>query len=146
MSNSNIYEDIYICQYFYIFELFIVVSGIPYAEPPVGPFRFSPPRSPQPWRDIRSAQEFAPVCPQVLPNLKLEVKPARHDYLERLLTYLKNQSEDCLYLNIYAPHQVDGKESFSLSYERYYSYKSLHKFNKFKTIHFMVKKLKFLLF
>ncbi|XP_008543110.1 uncharacterized protein LOC103568161 [Microplitis demolitor] len=86
-----------------------VFLGIPYAEPPVGPFRFSPPRSPQPWRDIRPAQEFAPVCPQVLPNLRLEVKPGRHEYLERLLPYLKNQSEDCLYLNIYAPHQVEGQ-------------------------------------
>lgn len=81
---------------------------MPYAEPPVGGLRFSPPRSPQPWRYVRKAQEFAPVCPQVLPNLRLEVKPARHEYLERLLPYLRNQSEDCLYLNIYAPHQTDG--------------------------------------
>ncbi|KAH0553957.1 hypothetical protein KQX54_006402 [Cotesia glomerata] len=98
-----------------------VLLGIPYAEPPVGPFRFSPPRSPRPWRDIRPAQEFAPVCPQVLPNLKAEVK-TRHEYLGRLLSYLKNQSEDCLYLNIYAPHQVEGKESFSLSHKSYYYY------------------------
>ncbi|XP_044583512.1 uncharacterized protein LOC123264341 [Cotesia glomerata] len=89
-------------------QLVDVFLGIPYAEPPVGPFRFSPPRSPRPWRDIRPAQEFAPVCPQVLPNLKAEVK-TRHEYLGRLLSYLKNQSEDCLYLNIYAPHQVEGQ-------------------------------------
>ncbi|KAK0163227.1 hypothetical protein PV327_006932 [Microctonus hyperodae] len=90
-------------------QLVDVFLGIPYAEPPLGPFRFSPPRSPQPWRDVRSAKGFAPVCPQVLPNLRLEIKPDRHDYIERLLPFLKNQSEDCLYLNIYAPHQVDGK-------------------------------------
>ncbi|XP_034947320.1 uncharacterized protein [Chelonus insularis] len=90
-------------------QLVDVFLGVPYAEPPVGPFRFSPPRSPQPWRDIRFAQEFAPVCPQVLPNLRDEVKPGRHEYLERLLPYLKNQSEDCLYLNIYAPHQPEGQ-------------------------------------
>lgn len=53
--------------------------------------------------------EFAPVCPQVLPNLREEVKPGRYKYLERHLPYLKNQSEDCLYLNIYAPHQDQGK-------------------------------------
>jgi hypothetical protein len=29
----------------------------------------------------------------------------RLEYLKRLLPYLKNQSEDCLYLNIYAPIQ-----------------------------------------
>ena len=85
------------------------VLGVPYAEPPVGSFRFSPPRSPQPWRGVRQSQEFAPVCPQVLPNLREEVKPGRYEYLERHLPYLRNQSEDCLYLNIYAPHQAEGK-------------------------------------
>uniref|UniRef100_A0A0C9S0Z6 NLGN4Y protein n=1 Tax=Fopius arisanus TaxID=64838 RepID=A0A0C9S0Z6_9HYME len=92
-------------------QLVDVFLGVPYAEPPVGLFRFSPPRSPQPWRDVRIAKEFAPVCPQVLPDLRLEVMPGRHEYLERLLPYLKNQSEDCLYLNIYAPHQSDGQSN-----------------------------------
>lgn len=82
---------------------------MPYAEPPVGSLRFSPPRSPEPWRVVRQSLEFAPVCPQVVPKLRDEVKPARYEYLERLLPYLKNQSEDCLYLNVYAPHQPEGK-------------------------------------
>uniref|UniRef100_T1GP46 Uncharacterized protein n=1 Tax=Megaselia scalaris TaxID=36166 RepID=T1GP46_MEGSC len=29
----------------------------------------------------------------------------RLEYLKRLIPYLKNQSEDCLYLNIYVPIQ-----------------------------------------
>lgn len=29
----------------------------------------------------------------------------RLEYLKRLMPYLKNQSEDCLYLNIFAPLQ-----------------------------------------
>ncbi|XP_020287856.1 uncharacterized protein LOC109856698 isoform X2 [Pseudomyrmex gracilis] len=89
----------------YDLQLVDVFYGIPYAEPPVGSFRFSPPRSPQPYRGVRLAQEFAPVCPQVLPNLREVVKPGRYKYLERHLPYLRNQSEDCLYLNVYAPHQ-----------------------------------------
>ncbi|XP_024893393.1 uncharacterized protein LOC112468442 isoform X2 [Temnothorax curvispinosus] len=92
-------------------QLVDVFLGVPYAEPPVGSFRFSPPRSPQPWRGVRQSQEFAPVCPQVLPNLREEVKPGRYEYLERHLPYLRNQSEDCLYLNIYAPHQAEGQKS-----------------------------------
>ncbi|KYM77532.1 Neuroligin-1 [Atta colombica] len=92
----------------YNLQLVDVFLGVPYAEPPVGSFRFSPPRSPQPWRGVRQSQEFAPVCPQVLPNLREEVKPGRYEYLERHLPYLRNQSEDCLYLNIYAPHQAEG--------------------------------------
>ncbi|XP_070148724.1 uncharacterized protein [Polyergus mexicanus] len=92
-------------------QLVDVFLGVPYAEPPVGSFRFSPPRSPQPWRGLRQSQEFAPVCPQVLPNLREEVKPGRYEYLERHLPYLRNQSEDCLYLNIYAPHQAEGQRN-----------------------------------
>ncbi|XP_043251395.1 uncharacterized protein LOC122396787 [Colletes gigas] len=88
-----------------------VFLGVPYAEPPVGSLRFSPPRSPEPWRGVRQSLEFAPVCPQVAPKLRDEVKPVRYEYLEKLLPYLKNQSEDCLYLNIYTPHQPEGQKT-----------------------------------
>lgn len=52
-----------------------------------------------------------PACPQKLPDLDderllLEKMPkGRLDYIKRLIPYLKNQSEDCLYLNIFAPLQ-----------------------------------------
>lgn len=57
---------------------------------------------------------FGPVCPQRLPNIQnetaaLEKMPkGRLEYLRRLLPYLQNQSEDCLYLNIYVP--IQGKK------------------------------------
>lgn len=60
-----------------------------------------------------SIYRFSAVCPQRLPDIAnetaaLERMPrGRLDYLKRLLPYLKNQSEDCLYLNIYAP--IQGK-------------------------------------
>jgi carboxylesterase type B len=39
----------------------------------------------------------------------LEKMPkGRYEYLKRLLPYLSNQSEDCLYLNIYAPIQGES--------------------------------------
>lgn len=53
------------------------------------------------------------MCPQRLPNIAnetaaLEKMPkGRLEYLRRLLPYLQNQSEDCLYLNIYVP--IQGK-------------------------------------
>lgn len=87
----------------------VFVTGIPYAEPPIESFRFAPPRSPRPWRGVRHVQDFAPVCPQVLPSLHDDVKPDRYEYLEKRRLYLRNQSEDCLYLNIYAPHQPEGE-------------------------------------
>jgi hypothetical protein len=92
-----------------------VFLGIPYATPPVRSNRFSPTRTPSPWDGVRIADTLGPVCPQVLPDISnetaaLEKMPkGRVEYLKRLLPYLKNQSEDCLYLNIYSPFQGRSK-------------------------------------
>lgn len=83
--------------------------GLPYASPPVGPLRFMSPVSPLPWNGVRLMDKYAPACPQTLPDVSNErealrfVTRGRLQYLRRLLPYLRNQSEDCLYLNIYAP-------------------------------------------
>jgi neuroligin len=88
-----------------------VFLGIPYATPPVRVNRFSPTRTPLPWDGVRIADKMGPVCPQKLPDisnetLALERMPkGRLEYLRRLQVYLQNQSEDCLYLNLYAPAQ-----------------------------------------
>ena len=74
-------------------------------------FRFSPTRTPSPWDGVRVSDRPGPACPQKLPDLDderllLEKMPkGRLDYIKRLIPYLKNQSEDCLYLNIFAPLQ-----------------------------------------
>jgi para-nitrobenzyl esterase len=59
--------------------------GIPYAAPPVGANRWRPPQPVTPWKGIRRAGRFAPDCIQ--------------------LAALKTSegSEDCLYLNVFAP-------------------------------------------
>lgn len=86
-----------------------VFLGIPYAEPPVGNLRLMPPGTPSPWRNIRVAQHLGPVCPQRLPDIRNRTEAlktmslGRYVHLMRLLPYLRNQSEDCLYLNIYSP-------------------------------------------
>ncbi|KAL4706109.1 hypothetical protein ACJJTC_017889 [Scirpophaga incertulas] len=90
-----------------------VFLGVPYATPPVGSNRFSPTRTPSPWDGVRVSDRPGPACPQKLPDLSeertiLEKMPkGRLEYLKRLTPYLKNQSEDCLYLNIFAPLQMD---------------------------------------
>lgn len=86
-----------------------VFRGVPYASPPVGTLRFMPPVSSARWHGVRVADKFSPVCPQKLPSLHDKLPKGRLDYLRRLIPYLKNQSEDCLYLNIYAP--VQGKRN-----------------------------------
>ena len=58
--------------------------GIPFAAPPVGPLRFSPPKPATAWSGVRAATAAAPECPQAGSTTQ-------------------NTTEDCLYLNVYAP-------------------------------------------
>lgn len=68
-----------------------------------------PPVIPSMWRNTRLADRFGAVCPQTLPDISnrsealLEYPKSRLFYLEKLLPLLTNQSEDCLYLNVYVP-------------------------------------------
>ncbi|XP_023246306.1 neuroligin-4, Y-linked-like [Copidosoma floridanum] len=83
--------------------------GVPYATPPTGGNRFSPTRAPSPWDGNKMADKLGPVCPQKLPDISDEQEVLNHmprgrlEYLKRTLPHLRNQSEDCLHLNIYAP-------------------------------------------
>lgn len=91
-------------------------KGIPYASPPVGSLRFMPPVTGALWSGVKKADRFGPVCPQRLPDISNETAAldkmprGRLEYLRRLFPYLQNQSEDCLYLNIYAPIQVGSRD------------------------------------
>ncbi|XP_051900636.1 neuroligin-1-like isoform X5 [Pristis pectinata] len=79
--------------------------GVPFATPPVGERRFQPPEAPASWSEVRNATQFAPVCPQnihgMLPEVMLPVWFLSN--LDDVATYIQDQSEDCLYLNIYVP-------------------------------------------
>lgn len=79
--------------------------GVPYAAPPVGEKRFMPPEQPSSWSGIKNATHFMPVCPQNIHNTVPEIMmPIWFTYnLDTVATYIQDQSEDCLYLNIYAP-------------------------------------------
>ncbi|GFY37879.1 neuroligin-4, X-linked [Trichonephila inaurata madagascariensis] len=92
--------------------------GIAYASPPVGRLRFMPPVNPSQWRGVRTTDRFGPVCPQRFPDIRNESESLRNmpttrlEYLKKMLPYLQNESEDCLYLNVYCP----GKLSCYMSY------------------------------
>ncbi|NWG46040.1 MAG: carboxylesterase family protein [Alphaproteobacteria bacterium] len=62
--------------------------AIPYAAPPVGALRFSPPRRAASWEGVREAAEFGPICPQ----------PRDVSVPE---------DEDCLTLNIWTPEGAE---------------------------------------
>lgn len=80
--------------------------GVPYAMPPTGERRFQAPEPPNSWSGIRNATQFAPVCPQFLEDrfLLSDMLPVWFTAnLDTVATYVQDQSEDCLYLNIYVP-------------------------------------------
>ncbi|KAL2095187.1 hypothetical protein ACEWY4_009906 [Coilia grayii] len=86
--------------------------GVPYASAPVGEKRFTAPDAPAPWTGVRNATRFPAVCPQNIRNPQPEIMmPVWATFnLDTVATYLQEQSEDCLYLNIYVPTQGGGKK------------------------------------
>ncbi|TNN77915.1 Neuroligin-1 [Liparis tanakae] len=88
--------------------------GVPYAAAPTGERRFQPPEPPVSWPEIRNATHFAPVCPQSivegrLPDVMLPVWFTNS--IDVVSTYVQDQSEDCLYMNIYVPTEDDEESS-----------------------------------
>lgn len=74
--------------------------GIPYAAPPVGDKRFRHASPPSNWVGVHRADEPGPACPQS------QVPHKSKEYRE----ILQQQSEDCLYLNIYSPGEECERE------------------------------------
>jgi hypothetical protein len=71
----------------------VAYKGIPFAEPPVGNLRWQPPQRAKKWTGTLDANTFKPQCMQLGPPLPtMPVEP---------------NSEDCLYLNLWAPVSQD---------------------------------------
>jgi para-nitrobenzyl esterase len=70
-----------------------VYKGVPFAAPPVGDLRWKAPQPPGPWTGVRPADKFSPACTQNLAGSRL---PWTEEYMHQ-----GEQSEDCLYLNIW---------------------------------------------
>ncbi|MBI1330877.1 MAG: carboxylesterase family protein [Alphaproteobacteria bacterium] len=66
-----------------------IFKAIPFAAPPVGPLRWHAPDPVKPWPGVRDATAFAPACMQEGVSMPGEAPPM--------------VSEDCLYLNVWAP-------------------------------------------
>lgn len=83
-----------------------------------------PPVTPSIWKNTRLADRFSAVCPQRPPDIGnrtealLEFPRGRLRYLEKLVPLLANQSEDCLYLNLYVPRTGKRVVLFFVSLKR----------------------------
>ncbi|XP_070848712.1 cAMP-regulated D2 protein [Chaetodon trifascialis] len=71
-----------------------IFYGIPYADPPVGAYRWKPPRPVTPWQGIYDASFPRAACVQACSGPITEECP-------------RTVSEDCLYLNIFVPANVN---------------------------------------
>lgn len=72
-----------------------IFKGIPYAEAPIGENRWKAPVAKTPWQGVLQAKEFGPACIQ--PTNKIESVYSNN---------IGTTSEDCLSLNIWAPHKA----------------------------------------
>lgn len=73
----------------------LIFKGIPYAAPPVGALRWCEPQPVTPWQSPRACTAFGKRCPQ----------PDMSD--RPWLGEAGPMSEDCLYLNVWAPAKQD---------------------------------------
>ncbi len=85
-----------------------IFAGIPFAKPPVGELRWKEPQELEPWDGVLAADHFAPMAMQVefsrfanfLVNLYAHSKNDR--------TFKGPMSEDCLYLNVWRPSNIEA--------------------------------------
>jgi para-nitrobenzyl esterase len=64
-------------------------KAVPFARPPVGDLRWTPPQAPEPWQGVRDAATSAPACLQADYGWNKELS--------------KTSDEDCLYLELRTP-------------------------------------------
>jgi carboxylesterase type B len=79
--------------------------GIPYGVPPVNNRRFLPPE-PAPYSGARDADSYQPIC--------IQDSDVHSGVFWQLVTSFQNQdqqSEDCLYLNIWGPRNPVEQKS-----------------------------------
>jgi len=80
-------------------------KGIPFAAPPVGKNRWRAPQPCENWDGVLKAYDYAPISVQDVPPLDEKNVYTREWSVDPDL----EMSEDCLYLNVWAPAHTDAK-------------------------------------
>ncbi|XP_064475859.1 acetylcholinesterase-like [Ornithodoros turicata] len=76
--------------------------GIPYAKPPLGSLRYRPPEPASPWQGVLETKEFRAACAQANGSFP----PDTPGLVDKRIV-----SEDCLFLNIWAPQTCTKRKS-----------------------------------
>ena len=79
--------------------------GIPFAKPPVGALRFHRAQEPEPWTEVRPCRKMGNAPIQFASGPMAET-----------MQIFAPQSEDCLYLNVWAPEASSGAPVFVYIY------------------------------
>ena len=91
-----------------------VYAGIPYAKAPVGELRFKEPQAPEGWDGVRTFDHFGPMAMQTTSSPFIDSLShilGWHDYQVKFGDeYVEEVSEDCLYLNVFTPENVNDNE------------------------------------
>ena len=77
--------------------------GLPYAAPPVGELRWKAPQAAGQWKGVRDATMYGPRC-------------AQNSGFEDMIFQDSGPSEDCLYLNVYAPAGAKAKSKLPVMF------------------------------
>jgi para-nitrobenzyl esterase len=81
----------------------VVFKGIPYARPPVGELRWTPPQPPAAWQGVRDATQPGSACTQRASGLVPFFSPMAQAYGSSFEQPPLQSSEDCLYLDVWLP-------------------------------------------
>ncbi|CDW52633.1 protein nlg c; protein nlg b; protein nlg a [Trichuris trichiura] len=87
--------------------------GVPYGTAPTGSKRFMMPQTAAKWTNvIKDATDMPPACVQLWPRSIMQksrsealkvVNERIHGQVKRLVAMLRDQREDCLYMNLFVP-------------------------------------------
>lgn len=84
-----------------------VYAGIPYAAAPIGELRFKEPQKAERWKGVKACDAFGPMAMQArtMPFVDSLLHIfGWHDYRIKFGDeFIEDMSEDCLYLNVFAP-------------------------------------------
>src|ERR1700761_9038436 len=80
-----------------------IFQGIPFAAPPVGDLRWREPQPVAKWKGVRDATKPGHACFQNPQGLNAFLTPLAATYEHPYTPEVVDPSEDCLYLNVWAP-------------------------------------------